>query len=111
MTGINYLFHQFKMLFPLYNLGVYLICWNLLQSYIMLLFISIPQHLLVFISTPRFRMNYCNFAKVILARATKDKDEIDNFNSLSDNGRINAQCNTSITLPLNIRYHNYITFK
>ena len=56
-------------------------------------------------------MNYCNFAKVILARATKDKDEIDNFNSLSDNGRINAQCNTSITLPLNIRYHNYITFK
>jgi len=75
---------------------------------LLLIFISIPHHLLVFISTPRFRKNYCNFAKVILGRAKKDKDQIDNCNSSSDNGRIKAQYNNS--LPLNILYDNYITF-
>ena len=53
-------------------------------------------------------MNYCNFAKVILARATKDKAQIDHFNSESDNDSIKAHYNNS--LPLNIRYDNYTTF-
>ena len=48
------------------------------------------------------------FVKVILARATKDKAQIDHFNSESDNDSIKAQYNNS--LPLNIRYHNYTTF-
>jgi hypothetical protein len=56
----------------------------------------------------QFRMNYCNFVKVILARATKDKAQIDHFNSESDNDSIKAQYNNS--LPLNIRYDNYTTF-
>lgn len=53
-------------------------------------------------------MNYCNFAKVILARATKDKAQIEHFNSASDNDSIKAQYNNS--LPLNVRYDNYTTF-
>ena len=53
-------------------------------------------------------MNCCNFVKVILARATKDKAQIDHFNSESDNDSIKAQYNNS--LPLNIRYDNYTTF-
>jgi hypothetical protein len=57
--------------------------------------IIVITYLLVFISTPRFRKNYCNFAKVILARAKKDKDQIDNCNSSSDNGRIKAQYRTA----------------
>jgi hypothetical protein len=56
----------------------------------------------------QFRMNCCNFVKVILARATKDKAQIDHFNSESDNDSIKAQYNNS--LPLNIRYDNYTTF-
>ena len=43
-----------------------------------------------------------------LARATKDKAQIDHFNSESDNDSIKAQYNNS--LPLNIRYDNYTTF-
>jgi hypothetical protein len=40
---------------------------------------SLPYHniSLLFISTLGFRMNYCNFAEVILARATKEKALID----------------------------------
>lgn len=56
-------------------------------------------------------MNYCNFAKVIIARGTKDQNQIDIFNSDKEN---NNECTSTAkynnSLPLHHRFDNYTAF-
>ena len=65
-------------------------------------------------------MNYCNFAKVIMSRSTKDKTSLDYWNSKTDSVHINdslsqqpkSQCVKSYISNISIksRYENYQRF-